>query len=357
MTIITSNEQGGVVVGVDTHADQHTAAVMDRDGKVLDLHQFPTTAGGYQALLVWAQQWPVTAWGVESSGSYGAGLCRVLRDHGHTPTDVALPDVLVRARQGKSDTIDAVMAADAVRSGRAQTMAKDTRSVVESIRLLLITRESAVKARSVAYNQLRDLVTTAPTALRDSLPTGKTARAAACRGLRPDSTRLVDPTQAAKAALRSVARRIDDLDTEIKALDAALNPMVAGVAPRLLARPQVGPLIAARILVTLGCDPQRVPTDAKFARLTGVAPIPASSGHTTRMRLHRGGDRQANKALHLVAVGRKKNHPPAIDYFTKRTNAGLSKRDTIRAMKRLIARELFYAAKADLTALNQLDGL
>ena len=356
MTISTSNEQG-VVVGVDTHADQHTAAVMNRDGKVLDLHQFPTTAGGYQAMLVWAQQWPVTAWGVESSGSYGAGLCRVLRDHGHTPTDVALPDVLVRTRQGKSDTIDSVMAADAVRSGRAQTMAKDTRSVVESIRLLLITRESAVKARSVAYNQLRDLVTTAPTTLRDSLPTTKTARAAACRGLRPDPTRLVDPTQAAKTALRSVARRIDDLDTEIKALDAALNPLVADVAPRLLARPQVGPLIAARILITLGADPQRVTTDAKFARLTGVAPIPASSGHTNRMRLHRGGDRQANKALHLVAVGRKKNYPPAVAYFKKRTKEGLSKRDTIRAMKRLIARELFYVAKADLTALNQLDGL
>ena len=206
--------------------------------------------------------------GVESSGSYGAGLCRVLRDHGHTPPMWRCPMCWCAPVRAQSDTIDAVMAADAVRSGRAQTMG-DTRSVVESIRLLLITRESAVKARSVAYNQLRDLVTTAPTTLRDSLPTTKTARAAACRGLRPDPTRLVDPTQAAKTALRSVARRIDDLDTEIKALDAALNPLVADVAPRLLARPQVGPLIAARILITLGADPQRVTTDAKFARLTG----------------------------------------------------------------------------------------
>ncbi|RLV51407.1 IS110 family transposase, partial [Aeromicrobium phragmitis] len=87
---------------------------------------------------------------------------------------------------------------------------------------------------------------------------------------------------------------------------------------------------------------------------TGVAPIPASSGQTRRMRLHRGGDRQANKTIHMIAVGRLKNHQPAIDYLERRLSEGLSKKDAIRAMKRLIARELHGALKADLKALDAL---
>ena len=154
--------------------------------------------------------------------------------------------------------------------------------------------------------------------------------------------------------MRSLAARVRDLDTEIRHLDQALTALVTRVAPRLLALPQVGIHAAAQLLITAGQNPHRIRTDAQFARLTGVAPIPASSGRTNRMRLHRGGDRQANKTIHMIAVGRLRNHQPAIDYLARRTSEGLTKKDAIRAMKRLIARELHGALKADLTALDEL---
>ena len=148
--------------------------------------------------------------------------------------------------------------------------------------------------------------------------------------------------------------RITALDAEIADLDHALGSLVRQAAPRLLERPGVGTAIAAQLLITAGQNIDRIGSDAKFARLTGIAPIPASSGQTHRMRLHRGGDRAANSAIHLVAIGRLRYHQPAIDYLKRRTREGLSKKDAIRAMKRLIARELYGALKADLRALDSI---
>lgn len=340
--------------GIDTHKATHHVAVLDADGQVLDDRQFTTTRAGAGGVIGWLAQWAVERVGVEQTGTYGAGLSTALLDAGYEVIDVNGPDLTVRASQGKSDPIDAVMAAEAVRTGRATTSAKDRRGVIESIRHLHIARNSAVKARSAALAQIGDLAIAAPASLRERLGSTNRQITAASLRLRVDRTKLSDPNQAAKMALRSIAERIRHLDAEIKALDAALGQLVRDVAPRLLARRQVGIQAAAQLLITAGQNPDRIADDAAFARLTGVAPIPASSGKTNRMRLHRGGDRQANKVIHMVAVGRLKDHQPAIGYLQRRTTEGLSKKDAIRAMKRLITRELHGALKADLKALDRL---
>lgn len=262
----------------------------------------------------------------------------------------------VRAKAGKSDPIDAQMAAQAVRTGRAAATPKQSTGIAESVRFIHVTRDNAVRTRTKALNQIQSLLITAPDELRDRCGTGATARQIVAIALRwrADTKRLHQPTQAAKLTLHHLAKRITDLDTEITDYDTALGKLTAAAVPTLLALPQVGPATAAQLLITVGQAPDRIATDAQFARLCGIAPIPASSGKTNRMRLHRGGDRQANKAIHLIAVGRLRNHRPAIDYLHRRTTEGLSKKDTIRAMKRHIARELFGALKADLKALDGL---
>jgi transposase len=353
MTMTASATQV-MFAGIDTHKATHHAAVIDADGRRIADREFTTDSAGCRALIAWLGRWQVERVGVEQTGTYGAGLTRLLDQGGYQVFDVNTPDLTVRAAAGKSDPIDAVMAADAVRTGRAQTVAKDRSGVIESIRMLQTARNSAVKARTAALTQIGDLATTLDGDLRARLGSSNRQIAATALTLRPDHTRLHDPTQAAKTALRSIAARIRDLDVEIKELDTALRQLVGTAAPRLLARPQVGINAAAQLLITAGQNPDRIGTDAAFARLTGVAPIPASSGQTRRMRLHRGGDRQANKTIHMIAVGRLKNHQPAMDYLHRRLSEGLSKKDAIRAMKRLIARELHGALKADLQALDAL---
>jgi transposase len=343
-----------VFAGVDTHKDTHQVALVDENGAVLTGRQFPAGTAGYRELVGWLSGWAVGRVGIEQTGTYGAGLTRVLTTAGHEVVEVNRPDVWVRATSGKSDPIDAVMAAQAARTGRTQVIAKNTAGVIESVRLLHVARRSAVKARAAALVQLGDLAVTVPAGLRDQLGRTNPQIAAASRKLRADRDRLADPTQAAKLALRRLAGRIDALDAEIAELGKAMDALVAGVAPRLLALPQVGTQIAAQLMITAGQNIDRIGTEAKFARITGVAPIPASSGRTTRMRLHRGGDRQANRAIHLIAIGRLRAHQPAIDYLTKRTREGLSKSDAIRAMKRHIAREVYGALKTDLRALDGL---
>jgi transposase len=352
MTITSAPAQA--FAGIDTHKSTHHAAVIDTGGTVLADREFSTDRSGIDALVSWLSQWPVAAVGVEQTGTYGAEATRALTRAGHRVTEVNMPDLTARAMVGKSDPIDAIMAADAVRSGRARVTPKDRGGVVESIRVLQAARASAVKARTAALLQLGDLAIIAAPEIRERVGQTGSRIARNAMSLRPDRDRLAQPAQAMKLAMRSIATRIRDLDIEIRQLDQALTVLVTQAAPRLLARPQVGIHAAAQLLITAGQNPHRIRTDAQFARLTGVAPIPASSGRTNRMRLHRGGDRQANKTIHMIAVGRLRNHQPAIDYIARRMTDGLSKKDAIRAMKRLIARELHGALKADLTTLDEL---
>jgi transposase len=330
--------------GVDTHADTHTAAVIDAAGRLLGHQQFPTTPAGYAALLAWlGAHGRIERVGVEGTGVYGAGLARHLAAAGIELAEVDRPDRKTRRFTGKSDPIDAEAAARAALAGRSTGTPKTRTGPVEAVRALRVARRSAIAARAEAQTQLKALVITAPEPLRARLR-GLTTRplVAACAALRPDPARLSDPAQATKTALRTLARRHLQLTTEIDDLDAQLEPLVARINPALTAATGVGTDVAGQLLVTAGDNPDRVRSEAAFAALCGVSPIPASSGRTHRHRLNRGGDRQANCALYRVVLCRMRWDPRTRAYVQRRTEEGLSKKDIIRCLKRYIARELYY---------------
>jgi transposase len=330
----------GVVVGVDTHRDIHVAVALDAIGGRLAETSVEATTAGYARLVRWAAGLgPVRAFGVEGTGSYGAGLSRHLRAMGHTVWEVDRPDRSTRRRLGKSDPIDAEAAARSILAGTATTRPKTADGVVEAIRLLLLTKRSARKARTAAMAQLRAVIVTAPAPLRGSLEgLDRGALLDRCAMMRPGVP--VDPLTAARLALRTLARRVRALDAEVADTHAALGPLVARRAPRLLDAFGVGPDVAACLLVVAGDQPDRVATEAGFAALCGVSPIPASSGLRTRHRLNRGGDRQANAALHRVVLTRLRYHAPTRAYLARRTAEGRTRREIMRCLKRYLAREL-----------------
>jgi transposase len=326
-------ESPGIIVGVDSHKDTHQAAVLDANGALLGNECFSASTAEYRELEAWlASLGEIDRVGMECTGSYAAGLTRFLRERNVEVLEVNATHRAVRARRGKDDPIDAEMAARKVLSGEARALAKDTTGDIESIRLLKVARDSAVKSRTVALLQIRDVLVTAPAELREHVEAagGSRHRVNRAASLRPDVDRLGDPLQASKFALRTLARRVKVLDDEIKEVDAAMAPLVAICAPTLLGCMGIGTQHAAQLLITGGQNFGRLHSEAAFARLCGAAPIPISSGKTNRQRLHRGGDRRANMTLHLIVVARMRLDPRTKDYMARRRAEGLSKRDIIR---------------------------
>ncbi|SDS58943.1 Transposase [Streptomyces sp. TLI_053] len=343
MTSMT-HDNPEITGGVDTHGLTHHAAVIDPLGRHLADQEFPATIAGYRALLDWMRaHGTVTAVGVEGTGAYGAELARVLTAAGVTVVDVDRPDRKTRRMKGKSDPIDAYAAATAVASGRATGVPKSRDGVVEAVRVLRVTRRSAVKARTQAMNQIRGLLVSAPAMLRERLAgLDRSVLIRTCARLRSGSD-LSAPLAATKAALRRLARRHQALDDEIAELDAEIGPLLKEAAPELLALFGVGPETAGQLLASAGDNPERMRSEAAFAHLAGVAPIPASSGRTHRHRLNRGGDRAANNALHTIVLVRMRFDERTRAYVERRTKEGLSKKDIMRCLKRFVAREIYRA--------------
>jgi len=293
-----------VIIGIDTHKDQHVAVAIDERGVRLDEKHVPVSTRGYVELERWSLSLGlIQAFGIEGTGSYGAGVARFLTGRGYTVIEVNRPDRSVRFRKGKSDPTDAEMAARAVLSRVAYATPKSGRGEVEMIRMPTRTKDSAVKARTQAGNQMKALVVTAPAELREALD-GLTTSALVkrCRSFRP--SHLNDPKAAAKYSLRSLACRHRQLSDEVRDLEAELERLTRSVAPTLVNTCGVGPDTAATLLIAAGSNPDRLRTEATFASLCGVNPIPASSGKTNRHRLNRGGDRKANAALYRIVIVR-----------------------------------------------------
>jgi transposase len=330
-----------VTIGVDTHKDLHVAAARDQFGRRLATIQIPTTSAGYAQLLAWADGLgEVQAWGVEGTGSYGAGLARFLATHAQQVVEVNRPDRATRRRRGKSDPVDADAAARAVQAGEATGIPKTADGSVEMLRALRAARQTAVKARTQAINALKALLVTAPAELRESLtglPTRRLIDTTATLTAGP----LTTPTAATMLALRSLAERYQHLDTEIRQLTKQLEMLTTRHAPKLRALLGVGPDSAAALLIAAGDNPTRLTSDAAFAALCGACPVQASSGKTVRHRLNRGGDRQANAALHRIVLVRLRWHQPTRDYAARRTAQGRTNREIMRCLKRYLAREVF----------------
>ena len=337
-----------VIGGIDTHKDIHVGALLDSAGMLLGSASFPTTGVGYRQLLGWMASFGTVARvGVEGTGSYGAGICRQLTAAGIEVAEVNRPDRSQRRRRGKSDALDAAAAAEAARTGNRIASPKSRDGKVEALRVLRLTRASAVKARTKAFQQLDQMLVTAPERLRDQLrdlPKMRLIRC--CAAWRPERRDATDALVATRIAMKKLARRYLQLSEEINDSDALLEGLVADLAPQLLAVTGIGTETAGQILITVGDNPHRVHSEAAFAMLCGVAPLPASSGKTQRHRLNRGGDRQANRAR---TTTRKRCHPRTQAYLKKKTSERHTKREATRSLKRLIAREVYYLLNPNLT--------
>lgn len=340
-----------VIGGIDTHADTHTLAAIDTNGRFLGSTTVAATAAGNRKALTWLRMHgEVEAVGVEGTGSYGAQLSRYLTSQEVDVVEVDRADRKRRRHLGKSDPVDAESAARAVLAKTATATPKTRTGAVESLRILKTGKRSAMKAMVAARASLAQLVITAPQEIRDQLRGHKgMTRVRMCAQLRPDRSRLHEPAQAAKRTLRSTARRILVLREEIDELDADIEALLKQIAPALLDHFGVGPDTAAQLLITAGDNPERIRSEASFAALCGTSPLPASSGRTDRHRLNRGGDRRANEALWRIILVRLGRDPRTHAYLTRRQTQGLSKKETIRCLKRYLIRELLPTIRAALT--------
>jgi transposase len=358
MTTMTQppSETLRVFGGVDTHKDVHVAAALDHLGRLLGTLSFPTTAAGYRQLRRWlSSHGDVVAVGIEGTGAWGAGLSRDLRAHGADVREVMRPNRQHRRRHGKSHEADAIDAARAVLAGEALGTPKSQTGQVEAIRLLRVARRSAMKARTQAGNQIHAVVDTAPEQLRQRFVGKPTTAIVAETALFRRRHRPDTPLEAARLALRTLARRWEYLNNELVELDAELDELTTAAAPTLRAINGVGAQVATALLAAAGDNPDRLRSSSSFAALCGVSPIDASSGRQQHHRLNRYGDRQANWALHVIIISRLRWHPPTHAYMARRLAEGRSKKMIMRCLKRHLIREVHRAITTDLAPAQQLE--
>ncbi|GAB0023188.1 IS110 family transposase [Helicobacter pylori] len=364
-----------VIVGVDTHKDNHVAVAIDGFGGRLGDIVVPTTIAGFEELLAFCLAFVGSAgrligFGVEGTGSYGVGLARYLRNHGHDVHEIARPARAAERRlAGKNDTIDAEHAARQLLAGHGLSTPKTADGAVETIRLVKIAYDGAVQARTTAMITLEATLATGSEALRAELETltdhklilacaaleGPTPLPPVRRGA-PAVVVPGDPDVAMRHVLSSMAKRWLALHEEAKAHAASLKALTAAAAPQLV-EAVGGYDTAAQMLITAGDNANRIKSEAAFAKMCGACPIPAGSGKTnSRHRLYRGGNRQANAALYRVVIVRMRWHQPTIDYVARRTAEGMSKREIIRCLKRYLARELFRLLPAPYAIAKPVNG-
>jgi len=329
------------VVGVDRHRDEHVLAVVAAPAAAVVAQRLvAATARGYANALRFAESYASGArvWAIEDAGHYGAGIARHLSDRGETVLEAGRSRRGERQLKGKDDGLDATRAARTVLSSEtvAQPRAGQRR---EALRLLLLARRGAIDVRKQALVQLRSVIVTAPEQMRQELRgLSQTRLVERCSRLRRSGSRTPDEL-AATLVLRTLARRVQSATEEAAELQTEILAHVRALAPRLLDEPGVGPIVAAQLIGSWS-HKGRVRSEASFARLAGVAPIPASSGQTTRHRLSRGGDRQLNRALHTVILHRRLHDTATKDYIARRVAEGKTSRDAVRLLKRDLARHL-----------------
>lgn len=330
------------VIGVDTHRDTHTAAIVNATtGGVIEHLTFPTDTSGYRRLHAFAEQHaPGTrVWAIEGTGSYGSGLTTALLEAGERVVEIDRPSRPARRDGAKSDDLDAVRAAREALS-RDHLAGPRARGDREALRVLMAARQGAVTARTKAISQLKALIVSAPQALRDQLRSGTTSQQVhQCARLRSLPRHSIE-YRATIHALRGTARRALALQAEAAEYETELEQLVEAICPVLLEQPGIGTISGAQFLISWS-HAGRIRSHAAFASLGGAAPIPASSGTITRYRLNRTGDRQLNRALHTVAMTRLRIHEPTQAYTARRTAEGKTPREIRRCLKRAIAREVF----------------
>jgi len=332
-----------IVIGSDPHKRSYTSSAVDAGtGELRSSETVPATSAGHERLLGWARGVDrERVWAIEDCRHVSGKLERFLLARGERV--VRVPPKLMAGRRrgsreaGKSDPIDALAVARAALEEGIQTLpVAALAGPAREVKLLLDHREDLIAERTRIQSRLRWLLHDRWPELE--LPTGCLDRPLWLDRL---AGRLARSSQDADVrVMRAQVRRIKELTREANALERELRLLVAGLQPHLLDLPGVGPLTAAKLIAEIA-GIERFPTPAKLARLAGIAPIPASSGNRTRVRLHRGGNRQLNAAFHRIAVTQMRVHQPARDYIARRLTDGKTKREAIRCLKRHLVRTIF----------------
>jgi len=323
-----------VAIGVDTHKDIHVAVACNRLGAQLDVCEIEAGSRGYARLLAWAQELGEPAFAIEGCGSYGSGLARFLTAAGYAVWECERPRRRDR-RRGKSDLIDAALAARRLLSGDGLSLPRSGERH-DGLRPLLLERRGIVQAQTAALNQLQAAVLT-PTLPERLRSLGGERLVRACLTLRAGSTE--------RAVARRLARRIRQLDHELAEVDTQLRAAITSCAQPLLDECGVGVICAAQMIVSTG-DARRMRSEAAFAALAGTSPVDASSGRQQRHRLNRGGDRQLNRALHIIALSRIRHHEQTRAYYQRLLASGKTSREARRCVKRALARHFYRQLRA-----------
>jgi len=343
MPILADNVD--IVIGVDSHRDNHVAAIIDpTTGAVVDDLTIVTDSDGYQQLSDWAHsRCPdgMMVWAVEGCGSYAAGLARHLQTADAWVIEVERPARPSKQQPAKTDLGDAVRAAREVLGRDIELLATPRQGPIrDRLAVLLMARQGAIDAAAAARCQLHAAILTAPDLLRQrftGLPAKTKIRLAA--GLRPDSYTNPETGDHARA-LQSIAERCQHNYQQANTLERQITELVKNWRPDLLELAGIGPITAANVLCAWS-HPTRFRSEAAFAMCAGTAPIPASSGLTNRHRLNPGGDRQLNRHIHTIAVTRLRCDPETITYRHRRRAEGKTDREIRRCIKRYITRQLF----------------
>ena len=335
-----------IVIGVDPHKHNHTAAVVAADtGRHHGSFTAASDPDGFAELVAFADEHPGTrCWVIEGCGSWGRGLATWLLASGEQVREIDSPIRPARRMGKKTDTLDAVrVAREAI--GREDLATPRDTGDRDALAALLVARRSAVEMTGDTERQLVSLAATCPEPLAVRLRCKTTAQIVdTCIRWRPaGGTSIAGVAE----AMRSLARRIRALRAEAEGHQQRIEDLVKQWRPDLLELVGVGPIVAATALVVWS-HPGRIHSEAAFAMLAGVAPIPASSGMTNRHRLNRRGDRHLNCAIHIVALQRQRRHAITKAYFERRRSEGKTDREIRRCLKRYIARELYRVLESGL---------
>ena len=331
-----------VVIGVDTHVHTHSAAVVDTaTGGVLGEITVEASPEGYAELVGFANGYPILrAWAIEGTGGHGAGLSRQLLENSEIVIELDRPKRAARRNGAKSDALDAIRAArEAMARPRLGTPRRGGER--QALSVLLAARRSAINASTEAQQQVFSLVIAAPEPIRARFRGQKLAAMLnTAANLRVHASWDVE-TASTVVALRTLARRAHAMLKQARELQKTMRAIIRSWRPDLLEEFGIGPIVAATVLCAWS-HPRRVHSEAAFAMLAGVAPIPANSGQvTTRYRLNRYGDRNLNNALHTVVQVRIQYQQATRDYVVRRTAEGKTAREIKRCLARYVARDLY----------------
>jgi transposase len=348
-----------IVIGTDPHKSSHTfAAVAAETGELQGSETVKAVAAGHDQALRWARSLDSERiWAIEDCRHVSGRLERFLVARGERVVRVA-PKLMAGARRssrerGKSDPIDALaVARAALREGPNTLPCAELDEHALGIRLLLDHHDDLVADRGDDQRRLRwhlhDLW-----GAEFEIPTAALDRA---KWLDKIARRLARAEQTARVRVaRELVRQIRERTRRIRELERELGLLVAGYAPQLLAERGCGALTAAKLIGELA-GAKRFASDAKLARAAGVAPIPVSSGRSDRHRLDRGGNRQLNLALHRLAVNKGKWDPDTAAYLARKQTEGKTRMESLRCLKRHLARRVFRLMTAPTSSPEALQG-